>query len=248
MITRQNDKSGGRSIATEFTFEFVQKNLPRESRILEVGCGLGHLAEKLASVGHEVMAIDSEVDQVHATRARGLKAEQIEIEKLDEGNFDAILFTRSLHHIHSLPACLDAAKVRLKSDGKLIVEDFGFDLVDEKTAVWFQGLKNSVATFLGKDEWPQPIENSLKNWQKHHADDHELHAAATLVSVIRARFPEAQVERDLPYLFRYFIGPMASGDFIGNILEWENQIIKSGAIRGIGLRIVASKAQQTLVS
>jgi len=51
-----------RDIATNHTLSFIEEcTIPSPGKILEVGCGLGHLVQELAKKGHAVTAIDIEM-------------------------------------------------------------------------------------------------------------------------------------------------------------------------------------------
>jgi SAM-dependent methyltransferase len=108
---------------------FVLSHLPPpRRRVLEVGCGRGELALALAGAGYDVVAIDPEAPE-------GAIFRQTTIEELDEpGPFDAVLASFSLHHVHDLDGVLDKLRALLAPDGVLILDEFGWDLLDEQTA------------------------------------------------------------------------------------------------------------------
>jgi 2-polyprenyl-3-methyl-5-hydroxy-6-metoxy-1,4-benzoquinol methylase len=60
------------------TLQFVVSALPpsaaRTFRILEVGCGTGSLAARLAETGYQVLALDSSPKAVRIARAKGVDA------------------------------------------------------------------------------------------------------------------------------------------------------------------------------
>ena len=56
--------------------------LPGE-RILDLGCGNGDLAEKIAAAGATVVAVDAAPDLIAASRARGLDARLMDGQNLD---------------------------------------------------------------------------------------------------------------------------------------------------------------------
>jgi len=89
---------------TRYTYNFIQRFLPYDCRrILEVGCGTGELAACLSNDGYAIIAIDSEPDWIAAAQQLGVDAHVATWPDFHKGRFDdAILFTRSLHHIHPL--------------------------------------------------------------------------------------------------------------------------------------------------
>src|SRR5262245_29525384 len=85
------------------TLAFVRARLPRRrARLLEVGCGDGALAARLARLGHDVTALDADRGETARARRRGLRTVTSTWPDYEAPPFDAILFTRSLHHIHAL--------------------------------------------------------------------------------------------------------------------------------------------------
>src|SRR5690242_15587961 len=123
---------------TRYTYDFIKRHLasgPR--RILEVGCGTGELAARLSRDGHAVIAIDSDPDSIAAARQLGVDARVATWPDFDAQRFDAVLFTRSLHHIHPLAQSVTRAANSLADDGRVIVEDFAYEVADEKTLRWF---------------------------------------------------------------------------------------------------------------
>jgi ubiquinone/menaquinone biosynthesis C-methylase UbiE len=130
---------------------------PPPRRVLEVGCGRGELALALDAAGYDVVAVDPEAPEGPIFR-------RTTIEELDEpGRFDAIVAAFSLHHVEDLDAVLD--KLRRLLDGLLIVDEFGWDLLDKPTARQYD---------LDMDEW-----------RDEHAD---LHTFAELRDGLGKRF------------------------------------------------------------
>jgi SAM-dependent methyltransferase len=109
--------------------DFVLSQLPPPPRrVLEVGCGEGELARAVAARRYEVVAVDPEAPEGELFR-------RTTIEAFDEpGPFDAVIASRSLHHVHDLGAALDKL-VRLL-DGPLILNEFAWDRREPMTAEW----------------------------------------------------------------------------------------------------------------
>ena len=88
---------------TGFTYDFIRRSLPLScERILEIGCGRGDLAARLLQDGFRVTAIDTDNDSISAARLLGIDDRIAKWPDFDDGRFEAVLFTRSLHHIHPL--------------------------------------------------------------------------------------------------------------------------------------------------
>jgi SAM-dependent methyltransferase len=108
---------------TRYTYDFIKRFVPSECRrILEVGCGTGGLAARLSNDGYSVVAVDCDSDSVAAARRLHVDARIATWPNFGDGQFDAILFTRSLHHIHPLAESIKHAAGSLVAGGLIIVE------------------------------------------------------------------------------------------------------------------------------
>jgi SAM-dependent methyltransferase len=97
-------------------------------RVLEIGCGDGQLARGLADRGYDVVAIDPEAPDGPIFR-------RTTIEEFDDpGPFDAVVASRSLHHVHELGAALD--KILRLLRGRLILNEFAWDRREPMTPEW----------------------------------------------------------------------------------------------------------------
>jgi 2-polyprenyl-3-methyl-5-hydroxy-6-metoxy-1,4-benzoquinol methylase len=141
-------------IATAHTMSFLDKYLSEPGlRILEIGCGHGHLARALAKRGARVLAIDSSheaIEQAIALTKQDhpllnfaeldfwqLSSHSSEPNNLEiAAGFDIVLGTRSLHHIEPLDTAVEKAMSLLKPQGWLLVEDFYAELMDEDSLDW----------------------------------------------------------------------------------------------------------------
>src|SRR5690348_16683446 len=98
-------------VATNDTLNFVQAHLPPGPlRILEIGCGKGEVALELKRLGHKVIALDADADSVEQARRAGVDARLARWHNFEDALFDAILFTRSLHHITPLAPAVDQTR------------------------------------------------------------------------------------------------------------------------------------------
>jgi ubiquinone/menaquinone biosynthesis C-methylase UbiE len=100
----------------------IDRLLPLEpgARVLEVGCGQGHLTTRLAERGVDVVGIDANPNAAEVSgsdRVRTMRAETLEFA---DGEFDAIVSVHAIEHIPPLEeAVAEMARV-LKPGGRAL--------------------------------------------------------------------------------------------------------------------------------
>lgn len=176
-------------LGTAETLAFVLRWLPPAASVLEVGCGDGELAAELQARGFEVTAIDSDPEAVTQARARQVNANLKRWpsppaktggeggQRPDEGA-DAILFTRSLHHISPLDEAVRAARAA----NTILIEDFALNEVSESFKEWLRSQK--------------------EDWQPH-----DVHPFAAIRAEVAKHFTITH-EEPAPYCYRYFDPPL----------------------------------------
>ncbi len=163
-------------------------------------------------------------------------------------SFDAVLFTRSLHHIPPLRGAVESAVKCLRAGGQIIVEDFAYEAADERTLRWFVSASRIIAAagLLTKrheflDEMLAP-DVSLATWHKHH--DHDLSSAAQIAEALETVCGSVIAE-NVPYYFRYLARAMDSLDrrdaVTEALTEQESALISHGAIIALGRRLIATR-------
>jgi SAM-dependent methyltransferase len=185
---------------------------PPPARVLEVGCGAGTLARAVDAAGYDVIAIDPEAPDGPIFRRTTL-------EEFDEaGPFDAAVARYALHHIENLRPAIDQIADLLTPGGKLVIEEFGWDRVDQATAAWY-----------GQQQGKTSTESVLSAW----ADEHEeLHGYQEMRPALDERFEEESFEWR-PYLYR---------SLERDALEQsERAAIKHGNIQAVGFRYVGTR-------
>jgi len=198
---------------------FVLSHLPsRPATVLEVGCGDGELTVRLDAAGYDVTGIDPMAP--HGDLFRRLKLEDLE----PDARFDAVVASRVLHHLTDLDTGLRHIARILLGGGPLVVDEFGWDLLDATTAEWYEGQRRVLHAALDHDHAPSAAE-----WEEHHSRVHHVHPFATLCEALSAHFEERYFER-IPYLWRYLDGPAT--------LPLEETLIATGAIQALGFRFV----------
>jgi SAM-dependent methyltransferase len=191
--------------------EFVRGELPAPpARVLEVGCGDGELARALDVAGFRVLAIDPRAP-------KGPIFERTTIEELHEGAgpFDAVVASRSLHHVDDLDLVLPKI-------GRLaplaVVEEFAWDRLDDATARWYDEQRGRS---------PDPPRPSSE-WASRHA---HLHGFDALREGFRRHFAERSFAF-VPYLHRYLHVP--------ELERVEAELIAAGKIQALAFRFVGS--------
>lgn len=107
--------------ARELLFDAVAEVSP--SRVLEVGCGEGELAERLMNdLGVDVVALDQSPRMVELTMARGVDARFGDIQELPfaDESFDVAVAAWMLYHVPALDLALNELARVLIPGGRLV--------------------------------------------------------------------------------------------------------------------------------
>ena len=86
--------------AEEYLFQAIAEFAP--SRVLEVGCGAGAMAQRVRDeLGAEVIAVDTSERMVELTRDRGIEAHVADVQELPFGDaeFDCVFAGWLLYHV-----------------------------------------------------------------------------------------------------------------------------------------------------
>jgi SAM-dependent methyltransferase len=202
----------------EALIDFVLSHLPPPpARVLEIGCGSGALALELSGRGYDVTAVDPEAPEGPIFR-------RVTIEAFDDpGPFDAVVASRSLHHMADPGTVLDKLRIILGAESVLVLEEFSPDRLDASTADWYEAQRRILAA-AGRE----PSGPSVEEWTDHHAD---VHSYETMRRELDRHFAERYfVWR--PYLYRYLEG------FATEALE--RTLIDASAIQPLGWRYVGA--------
>ena len=204
---------------SDFTTFVLDQLPPPPRRVLEVGCGReGGIVAALLGAGYDVLGVDPAAPEAPGYR-------QARFQDVD-GDWDAVVAGRVLHHVHPL----DAGIAHLAALAPLlVVDEFSCDLIDADAQDWYEA-QHRMLRAAGADP-PGPA--SLDDWRAHHPD---LHPHGVLLDTLRAHYDERSFEW-VPYLHRWLGGPSSEA--------LEGTLVGAGAFPAIGYRWAGVRRQQT---
>jgi SAM-dependent methyltransferase len=211
---------------------FVRAQLPpAPAFVLELGCGsLGGFVPALAEHGYEAIGIDRNAPE--AAGYQRLDFEQYEPHR----PVDAIVASRSLHHVHDLDQVLRRVTEALRPSGALVVVEWARKRFDAETARWCFDRLSAAATggpgWLHRrfDEWSA----SGQDWDEYFAgwaSREHLHRGDHILGAL-----DAHLERRLCAHGTYFFADLA-----GIAEEDEQSAIEAGEIRANGIRYAGAR-------
>jgi SAM-dependent methyltransferase len=107
-------------------FEAVREAAPE--RFLDVGCGMGELAERVQKeLGAQVVAVDVSPRMVELTRARGIDVHLADVQSLpfDDGEFDCVAANWVLYHVPDLDLGVSELARVIRRGGRLVAATLG---------------------------------------------------------------------------------------------------------------------------
>jgi SAM-dependent methyltransferase len=120
--------------ADDVAFEAVVEVSPR--RVLEVGCGTGEFAERMArELDVELVAVDISARMVELTAARGIDARVADVQALpfEDAEFDVAVANWVLYHAPDVDLAIRELARVLRPGGRLVAATLG---VDHTVEVW----------------------------------------------------------------------------------------------------------------
>lgn len=245
------------------TTEFVLNHIKPGRRLLDVGFGQASILKNLVAGGVNVIGIDKNEELVENAIKLGLDVVHADFKQLSPDQlepFDAILFSRVLHHMEPLRETVGNILKLLKPDGIILVEDFCYERVDERTCAWLFGLAKMLVDQYGNDgdhhDWLTSIDllssespesfaqEAVSTWLLHHEEKHHIAPFEHVKSILSDEFDFTEEQR-VPYLFRYLCDllpdTISGGNSARYLAHWEAAMAETGAIAPIGIRLVATR-------
>jgi SAM-dependent methyltransferase len=210
---------------------FVTSQLPAApARVLELGCGpLGGFVPSLRADGYDATGVDR-------TAPAGPEYRHDDFERHTPPEpVDAVIASRSLHHVGDLDDVLDHVAASLRPGGLVIVAEWQWERFDEATARWcFDRLG---ATGGDDPGWLQRRRaawlSSGEDWDAYFpawANGHGLHPAERILDALARRFESVLDERG-PYFYAE----------LDDVAEQDEQAaIDAGKISATGIRYVGA--------
>jgi SAM-dependent methyltransferase len=228
------------------TYAFCDAALGDSRTVLDVGCGRGALAGRLAAAGRGVTGLDRSLG---GAKAKGATLVEGDFLAYRAAPVDALLFVTSLHHLHPLDAAVERAAELLVPGGLVIAEELDLDAPDAATAAWYYDVQELLAA--AELFRPAHVHGSLDDaplarWRGEHEHDPPLARGQDMFVALGSRFDVLRMERG-PYLYRYFCGGLEASQRGANVgaslLAAERRNIAAGSLRATGLRIVARRRE-----
>ena len=139
-------------------------------RVLEVGCGPGEAAERIArELGAEVVAIDQSERMVELARERGVDARVGDVQELElgDGSFDCVLAAWMLYHVPDVDRALSEIARVLRPGGRLVAVTNAEDHLAE---LWALGGIERVPHGFGREDGEELLRRHFATVERRDAD------------------------------------------------------------------------------
>ena len=91
------------------------------ARILEVGCGPGHLTKRLEDLGCQATGIDANPQVGDTAVARDVRVMRVEDLGFPDGHFDAVVAVHAMEHFPDLEAAMAEMARVLRAGGRMLL-------------------------------------------------------------------------------------------------------------------------------
>jgi len=117
---------GSHSFVYEYGSDVVELLDPQpDERILDLGCGTGHLTDRIGDSGADVVGIDQSAEMIETARDNHPDRQFVRADARDfdvEEPFDAVFSNAALHWIHEQDDVIDAVAEALAPGGRFVAE------------------------------------------------------------------------------------------------------------------------------
>jgi SAM-dependent methyltransferase len=155
--------------AEDVAFEQVARCAP--GRVLDVGCGTGEFAERVATeLKADVVAVDISARMVDLTAARGIEARVADVQSLpfDDRSFDCVVANWVLYHVPDLDRAVTEIHRVLEPGGHLVAATVGRDHTVE---LWrLVGGEPTSGLSVGPDNGDELLRRVFREVERHDAD------------------------------------------------------------------------------
>ena len=186
--------------ADDVAFEAVAEVSP--GRVLEVGCGIGEFAERLAKeLGAEVRAIDISARMVELTAARGIDARVADVQALpfEDAEFDVAIANWVLYHTQDVDLAIRELARVLRPGGRLVAATLG---VDHTVELWnLVGGEPTRGLSFGSENGEERLRKAFSSVERRDAEGTLVFPdAQTLREYIAATITRAHLAENVPEL------------------------------------------------
>ena len=125
----------------------VLKLMPKNKRVLDVGCYDGFYMSSIKDLGNEVFGIDASSDAIYKAKSKGLNVSVGDLEdkwKVKDESFDVVFTGETLEHIVDTDFFILEAKRVLKRGGSLILATPNLATFSKR-----------IMLMLGKNPWQE---------------------------------------------------------------------------------------------
>lgn len=234
--------------ATE-TAAFVAHAIGSRINILDIGCGVGLVAEELVKRGKHVTGIDTNEERIAEARKRDIDAHVSAWPGFETDRQDAVLFAASLHHMSDVDAALGMAGSILTESGMVLADEFACEGMDTHTAEWLadrvcEGVASGCVR-SGADPLLDALlagEDPLRAWNADHLE--HVTPSSRMIAAAESAFQRVEVN-GCPYLYRYLVAAStasaSTAEWFDGLLQKEAEAIEAGLIAAIGCRMVMTE-------
>jgi ubiquinone/menaquinone biosynthesis C-methylase UbiE len=222
----------------------IREFLPPESAtVLDVGSGTGFLSLEMARDGHRVIALDEDDEAIELATASLRSDPQVRdlitYHRHDVADwtappesFDAVVISRTLHHVRDPSEVLANIRRWLRPRGRLICLDFTYDRFDRRAGRWMasvRALLESVGAYATQELTTatpvNAIDHVVDSWHHEHAE-HDLRTSAEMLDPLLANFSQHHLSWH-PYLYWEVIEDLrvahasAEERLASAVMQWE---------------------------